>query len=220
MIDCPKCGKHRRRSLIPSLCGVCFRQIEFEHLPEQEREARVVAVVRERYRAARMEYLPAGLRQQLEAAPDAESVYLWGLPGTGKTYALAAMARKHITDGFHVERETWERLCLRIRDTFKPQARETEWSIIEPYLLADKLILEDIGTTVSVGKQETDFSLRVLLLILDSRSEDCLQTLLTGNKPIEELAKSFDARIASRLRQGVIVHKTGTDKRGCKEPCK
>jgi len=192
---------------------VCFHRIEFERLPNAERQAQIVAIVHERYANATMDDLPAAYKAQLLAAPDTDSIYIWGPTGTGKTYALAALARHWLETGWRVERSTWERLCLRIRDTFKPQARETEWSIIEPLLSVDKLILEDVGTTVSVGRQETDFSLRVLWLILDSRSEDCLQTAMTGNKPIEELARSFDARIASRLRQGAIIHKTGQDKR-------
>lgn len=200
-------------SLVPNLCIVCFRRIEFEKLPEEEQRDRYLALVHRRYVGAKIEDLPRSLRSQLIESPETESIYLWGPPGTGKTYAFAAMAKRFVRMGFDVRRETWERLCLRIRDTFNPRATETEWGIVEPYLKADKLILEDIGTTVSTGRQESDFAVRVLLLILDSRSEDCLQTLVTGNKPVTELERSFDARIASRLRQGVIIAKAGRDRR-------
>jgi len=213
MTDCQKCQRRRRPSLVPGLCIVCFRRIEFEKLPPEQQRDRFSALVHARYVDAEIEDLPGSLGSQLVNSPDTESIYLWGPPGTGKTYAFAAMAKRYVRMGFNVQRETWERLCLRIRDTFNPRATETEWGIVEPYLRADKLILEDIGTTVSTGRQETDFAVRVLLLILDSRNEDCLQTLITGNKPVNELERSFDARIASRLRQGTIIAKTGRDRR-------
>ena len=142
-----------------------------------------------------------------------EGAYIWGKPGVGKTYALAALARKFITEGYSIKRISYEKLCLIIRDSFKPSSKSSEWGVIEPYLLADKLFLEDISTTVSVGRQETDFSLSVVLLILDSRSEDCLPTYITGNKPLKELENAFDARVVSRLRQGEIIHLTGKDRR-------
>lgn len=182
-------------------------------MPAERQEECVVAVVRERFRHATLETLADKLRITLEGAPETESVYVWGTPGTGKTWALAALARRRIEQGYRVIRETWERLCLRIRDTYKPNARESEWTIIEPLCECDLLLLEDIGTTTSVGRQETDFGLRTLLVIIDSRYEDCLPTLISGNKPVEEIAKSFDARIASRLKQGLIINKTGKDKR-------
>ena len=216
-IECQECQKRRPPSVLPGLCRICFRRIELEKMPEEQREMRVVEIVRKRYQAARLDHLSVALKEQLEKLNDTDSLYMWGTPGVGKTYAMAALARTFIESGFNVRRENWEKLCLRIRDTFKPQARETELSIIEPYLACDKLFIEDVGTTVSVGRQESDFSLRVFLLILDVRSEDCLPTYITGNKSVVEIGRSFDARIASRLRQGTIIHKTGDDKRKQKQ---
>ena len=212
-IECGCCGNSRKASPVPTLCGVCFRRIQWEKLPDGQKRAQQLALVHERYINATMADLPVSLTAALTGACETDSLYLWGPPGTGKTYALAALAKEFLAAGYRVERETWERLCLRIRDTFKATASETEWSIIQPFLDADKLILEDVGTTVSVGKLQSDFTVRVLQLILDARSEDCLQTLVTGNKPIAELERSFDARIASRLRQGAIIRKEGRDRR-------
>lgn len=217
MIDCPLCGRRSKPSIIAGQCLLCWRKAEWKALPPTERERRTVAVVHERYKAAELSHLPKTLAAQLMGAHPTDSIFLWGNEGRGKTYAAAALAREWLAQGYYVERETWDRLCLRLRDTMNPKATQTEWAVIEPLLAADKLILEDIGTTVSVGKIESDFSLRTLLVILDSRSEDCLQTLLTSNKPVEEIAKSFDPRIASRIHQGTIIHKTGDDRRRKKE---
>lgn len=213
MIECRQCARRRRASPIPGLCAFCYRRMDFERLPKAEKEVRFVSIVHERYKNATVDTLGASLLEQLRKPPEGESIYLWGAPGTGKTWAFAALARERIENGYLVHREGWERLCLRIRDTFNTRATETEWSVIKPLIDCDTLILEDIGTTTSIGRQETDFSLRVLLVILDSRSEDVRETWITSNKPLEEIEKSFDPRIASRLRQGAIIHKTGKDKR-------
>jgi DNA replication protein DnaC len=71
-----------------------------------------------------------------------------------------------------------------------------------------------LGTTKSEGNIESDFSVRTLLVLLDWRLENCLPTFLTGNRPVEELAKTFDERVASRLLQACqVVKLTGGDKR-------
>jgi DNA replication protein DnaC len=192
---------------------VCQRREGFENLPPEQQELLIVDVVRKRYRNAKMEHLAAGLREKLVGLNNRDGVYIYGPTGTGKTYALAALAREYISLGYDVKRITYEELCLKIRDTFKPSSKQSEWGFIEPYLDCDKLILEDISTTVSVGRQESDFALRIVLLILDNRSENCLPTLITGNKPPNELENAFDSRIASRLRQGEIIQMVGKDRR-------
>ena len=214
MTNCRLCGCREQQSVITGLCGRCFRRQAWEAMPADEREDCVRRVVHKRYLGATLDTLAEGLRRALTEADPGESIFLWGRPGTGKTWTFAALARQRITEGHRVVRETWERLCLRIRDTYKTNSRDTEWSIIEPLCEADTLILEDLGTVVSAGRQESDFSLKTLLVVLDSRSEDKLQTCITSNKPLEEIEKSFDPRIASRLRQGTIIHKTGDDQRG------
>lgn len=210
---CNECGKeYNKRLSVLGACPVCYRKASFKALPAEQQELFVVDIVRERYKNAALVDLSKRLRNELLGCNN-DGAYIWGKPGVGKTYALAALVRHYIPLGFAVKRISYEKLCLQIRDSFKPLSKQSEWGVIEPYLKCDKLFLEDISTTVSVGRQETDFSLRVVLIILDSRSEDCLATFITGNKPIGELEKAFDARVASRLRQTHIIHLTGKDRR-------
>ena len=103
---------------------------------------------------------------------------------------------------------------LKIRDTFKSNAKQTEWEVIKEYLDADKVFIEDIGTTKSEGNIESDFSVRTLLVLLDHRLEHCLPVFLTTNRTVEEIGKTFDERIASRLVQMCeIIKLTGEDRR-------
>lgn len=213
MIDCGLCGKHGRPSISTGVCLRCFRAMEWKVLPDSEKERRLLALVHERYLRSSLADLPEAMVKEIRSAPEQECIFIWGPEGRGKTYAAAALAREWLAAGYTVEREKWFRLCLRLQDTMNPHATETQWTVIQPLLVADKLILEDIGTVVSVGRLESDFSLRTLLLILDDRCEDCLQTVMTSNKPVEEIARSFDPRVASRIRQGTIIHKTGEDHR-------
>ncbi len=197
-----------------SLCAVCHRRKMYEGLPAAEQEAVIAAVVPSRYLGARLEHLPDALQLAMGDLREDEGLLLWGSPGAGKTYAMAALARHYLAAGYNVQRIGFEMLLLRIRDTYKPASKETELGLVQPLIDADKLFIEDVGTTVSLDKQESDFSLRTFLVLLDRRLEACQPTFITTNKPVEQLGKSFDDRVASRLIQACkIIRLEGKDRR-------
>jgi len=177
-------------------------------------EADLEAIIPPRYLGARLETLPGGLVKLFRGLPRGAGVFLWGPPGTGKTHAMAAFAREMWYDGYEVARITYERLMLDIRDAFKPKSGISEMDVIEPYLTVDQLIVEDVGTSVGEGRQESDFSLRTFLVLLDTRLEYCRPTYITSNKPVEALKESFDSRVASRLLEACMIAKLdGRDRR-------
>jgi len=178
---------------------VCFRKEQFSQMPDIVKEKTLLEVVPERYIEAEMDDISDKLRADLEKDINT-GVLMWGSPGVGKTYSMAALAKKYISEGFLVKRVHYETLCLQLRDTYNPKATQIEWQIIEPLLNCDKLFIEDVGTTKSIGVQESDFSLRTFLVLLDMRLERCRPTFITSNKTVENLAKSFDERIGDRLR--------------------
>ncbi len=166
----------------------------------------------ERYEQARMEHLPDAVREAAEGLADDKGLFLWGAPGVGKTYSLCAVARWLYYRGWDVKRISFEMLCLQVRACFG--SGRDELGVLRPFLDVDKLILEDVGTTVAIGKAESDFNLRTFLVLLDTRLEHCRATSITSNKSVEELGKSFDQRIASRLQQACVVMKLeGKDRR-------
>jgi DNA replication protein DnaC len=158
-----------------------------------------------------MDHLPQAIRQVAGALPDDVGLFLWGPPGVGKTYSMCAIAHQLYFDGRDVQRTTWDMLCLTMRDTFGGHGGEL--SIVNSLVQVDTLFLEDVGVTVSIGQQESDFSLRTFLLLLDQRLEHCRATYVTSNKSVEELGKSFDQRIASRLQQACRIMKLEGDDR-------
>ncbi len=168
--------------------------------------------VPERFILADLSHLADGLRDLLNKETDT-GVLLWGPPGVGKSYALCALAKQLIVEGYIVRRVNYELLCLQLRDTFKPTAKQSEWDVVEPLINCDKLILEDIGTTRSIDSKESDFSLRTLLVLIDIRMEHCRPTYISTNKSVENLARSFDSRIGDRLRVFTIVKMEGESKR-------
>lgn len=199
------------RTIWPAQCKPCRikrdKEMQAQVLRKSRRtkqnqlRQRINAVVPELFRDAHIRDIPFVLRSKLLALVDnQQGAYMYGRPGTGKSYSLCAIARELITSGHKVRRVVWERLTLEIRGTYK-RGDATELDIIKPLIDCDILFLEDIGTTVSPNSLESDFNLRVLLTIIDSRYEALRPTWITSNKSISQLEKSFDERIASRLSE-------------------
>lgn len=156
------------------------------------------------------------LRNSLQAEFSRDNdtgTFLWGEPGRGKTYAMAVLAKKFISEGFIVRRIHYEELCLKLRDTMNPKATQTEWSIIEPLISCDKLFVEDVGTSKGIGAQESDFSKRTFLVILDLRLERHRPTFITSNKSVENLGVSFDDRVSDRLGMFKVFKMSGESRR-------
>jgi len=205
---CPDCGKTRIQG--PRVrCEKCEIALERRkpgvELPYQ---------IPPRYQAARIDDLPSGLAATYANLPSDVGMYLWGLPGVGKTHATCAFLMDRWFAGYKIDRCVWETLLLEMRGTFGVGNKGSEIKKLDPFMWIEVLAIEDIGTTVSPGQVETDFSLRTLLVLLDHRVEHCLPTFITSNKPLEEIARSFDARIASRIMQVCkVIELTGPDRR-------
>ena len=186
-------------------CSLC-REIEIKN----------TLMIPELFRDAEIKHLSKTLQGKINSLPPDRGLLLWGEAGIGKSYAMAAIMKELIRKNPNTKiiRIAYEMICLKLRDTYKQGSKKTELDIIEPLIDVDKLFIEDVGTTVSVGQQESDFSLRTFLVLLDSRLEQCKQTFITTNKSVEELSKSFDSRIAGRLKQMCeVICLKGKDKR-------
>ena len=139
---------------------------------------------------------------------------LFGPTGTGKTHAVCAYLRSRaLLVGGTFARTTWDKLLLEIRQAFGPTAKQSELDVVQPYMDADLLAIEDVGATVGLERAETDFSNRVLMVLLDHRMECLSPTIITTNKTQESLAKSVNPRIASRLQAFPWIGIGGKDKR-------
>jgi DNA replication protein DnaC len=160
------------------------------------------------YRAARL--LRVGMTTRQKLLSSRRGIYLWGPVGSGKTYAMAAMARHLVCAGLACRRVTFSDLLLEVRASWQRKGGPDEWEVIDDFRRAGRLIIEDIAT----ASQERGLCLRVMLEILDWRCEHELPTYFTSNRPPEDLAAVFDERISSRIIGSCdVIHLAGRDRR-------
>ena len=179
-------------------------------LKEERAEQLILNLVGSLYLDAELLDLEEETGQKLLSLEAGRDVFMFGPVGTGKTYAMAALIRHYIYEGFEVERINFDDFCVQVRSTMSPASKKTEWDLIEPLKDLDKLFIDDLGIR---AKQETDFSYVTLYSILNKRQERQLPTFLSSNKTVAQLGQSFDARIASRLSAALIIEMTGEDRR-------
>lgn len=163
--------------------------------------------VPDRYRKASLKHSP------IELTGD-ESLFLFSsTPGTGKTHlAWAYYIQERLKNPAQRPRfTTFGELQLRLRQSMDNN-QESENSIIKEYSTRKLVILDDMG-----GLRPTmasDYSLSMVFEILNNRYSWNRQTIITSNKSLEELEKSFDARIASRIAGWCkVIELEGEDKR-------
>ena len=184
---------------------------------------------------ARLEDFDVGLQKKVKHL-DGKGLFLWGAPSTGKTHLMSALARRWVEQGFDVRRINWDVLTLKIRALIGGPAHKhktdsgsfyndygededgesitTQLGVMKPFLQADMLIIDDLGTAKQDGSKESDFIISTFNTILNERDENDLPIFITSNKKIEEIAKSFDDRIADRIHEVCkIVKLSGKNRR-------
>ncbi len=121
--------------------------------------------------------------------------------GVGKTHLAAAVLRELVENrgarGLFAE---FGRLLRRLQDTYDRGSATPSREVIDPVLLADVLVLDDLGAT-----RTTPWVIETLGLILGERYDQDRLTLITTNLPVEAgpgeetLADRIGDRLASRL---------------------
>jgi len=202
---CEKCGQHLRDG-IRKWCPRCIAQWERLQKGARPMAKMFLEQVGERYTDARLEQIGEGYRKLLCANDD---IYIWGVVGVGKTYAIAALIRKYICEGYSCIRINFDAFCCKLRSTMNNNSKETEDGLIKELVDVDKLFIDDVG----LNPEETRFAYITFYTILNKRQERRLQTIIASNKSIEQLNHSFDSRITSRLGLAVNIHMEGKDKR-------
>jgi DNA replication protein DnaC len=172
--------------------------------------AKVRGILPDRYHEAKMSDFSDAVQEAIRELGD-DDLFLWGQVGVGKSHLVAAAAIERICEGWDIKRMRFGDLLTHVRSTYQPKAYQTEEEVVKDYVKVGLLIIEDIGSTTS--KEETDFSVRIVTDILDNRQERLRPTWLTSNKNLDEIGKTFDARIKSRLMLGKVLCLQGKDRR-------
>ncbi len=149
------------------------------------------------------------------------SLYLFGSPGTGKTFLAAIMAQEFLKKGKSVIFGDVPSLLDQLKGTFNEDSETKLDDLMDTLSGVDVLILDDLGTEVS-----TEWACERLYLIINSRYNEGKITIVTSNYAPEQAAARLNkpknakgegitgSRIISRIRQMCkVVTIEGTDKR-------
>ncbi|MBW7990174.1 MAG: AAA family ATPase [Planctomycetes bacterium] len=192
----------------------CFRCMTVyyrkQELKPEQAEKTIIKLVEPKYTFAKLDDLDPGIKEQLINLEQGRDLYIYGPVGVGKTFLMAALLRHFIYEGFECLRINFDDLCVKIRSSFSPASKETEWELIKPYKKVDKLFIDDLGLR---SKEESQFAYQTLYSTLNKRQERILPTYICSNKTINQIEQSFDSRIASRLSTALAIELTGKDKR-------
>ena len=192
-------------------CERCWSILRRKADMKPERaEKTILSIVEPRYCFAKLEDLDKPLREKLLNIEPRRDLYIHGPAGTGKTYAMAALIRHFVYQGYKCMRMNFDDFRVVIRSTFSKVAEKTEWMIIEPYKQADKLFIDDLGLS---GQAESEHAYHTLYSLLNTRQERNLPTYFSSNKDLARIEKAFDSRIVSRLRLALIINLDGIDRR-------
>lgn len=148
-------------------------------------------------------------KQLYELAKLGTGAYIWGHPGTGKTYAAAAAVRLALKDGKTARMISSMRLLDRIK-----QGYDTGDSyVLESAETVQLLVLDDLG-----AERPTEWAIETISRLIDTRYMVNKPTIITSNYKLGELRDVWEgipgARVASRIAGACkIIHFDGEDRR-------
>lgn len=133
---------------------------------------------------------------------------LSGKPGTGKSH-LAMGILKAVNENSDPYRKclfvSIDELMRRIKASFNnPSSKDTEERLVDLLIEADLLVLDDLGAetgAIASKNRATDFTTRTLYAIVNGRMNK--STIVTTNLSSEEVGRTYDRKLLSRLYRGV-----------------
>ena len=125
-----------------------------------------------------------GFARNFKKIGGGQGLLLLGRSGTGKTHLASAIASE-LSSTYGVAFAYMPTLLEKMRTSNVP---------LEPLLLADLLVLDDIGS-----ERETGWTMERLLIIVDGRLTNLKPTIFTTNYDLSDLDKRVGMRVASRI---------------------
>lgn len=126
-----------------------------------------------------------------------KNLYLYGLPGLGKTFLSACIARVVSEKGRSVVYDTAGNVFARFEAKrfarFGEEARQAETDT-RRYLICDLLILDDLGSEFT-----SPFVQSALYELINTRLRENKHTVISSNLSLEEVRKRYSPQVHSRL---------------------
>jgi len=154
-----------------------------------------------RYADANRESLPESIQKAIEKSiAEKKGLFFIGDTGTGKTYALHALAQNR------GKVENFVELLIEFRDYMQ---KGYYFDRIKNLTSQDYLFIDDIGS-----EKVSDFVIEFLYMVINKRYENMKKTVLSTNLNLEEFKSRYGDRILSRICEMCeIVFIKGNDKR-------
>ena len=195
------------------------RDYEQQQIAERQRKhdemitGRLDSVAGLLFMDAELEDLPQGLVKKFNDLDIimGEALYLDGPTGCGKSHALRAFAKHFIRkEIWPVTILNWEEFLVKLKACYGKEPGKAD-QLLRYIAEVEILGIDDLMIT---GTRESDFSLKTMYVILNTRIEARRPTFFASNRPVEDLLYTFDARILSRVRGCTeSIHLTGKDRR-------
>lgn len=134
-----------------------------------------------------------------------------GKTGVGKTYMAECMVNEAIDKEVYAIFTTAYNLNQAMLNYHLAPLYSKQY-ILEPYMTCDMLIIDDLGSENIL----TNVTQEYLYLILDTRANNHLKTVITTNLTPDKVQDLYDARIFSRMfnkQLGIVVNMKGEDLR-------
>lgn len=182
------------------VCDECADTSRHRNAEERLREAQDDAGLPAKMRSWSLKTAPKTpfietARAWLKSSPRRD-VVAFGPPGTGKTGLLVSLLRVLMEQGIRTRFVRTVELTLLLRDSFKVGSKISERDVLEPYLTAPALLLDDLSAL-----RQSEYFDNTMYTILDVRQQAGYPTLMTANLLAPELKEFFGAPLFDRLRE-------------------
>lgn len=135
-----------------------------------------------------------------------ENLYLYGVPGCGKTFLASIMAQEFLKQGHSVIFNDVPNLLDKLKATFDKESDSTLDSLMEKLASVDVLVLDDMGVEMA-----TEWAIERLYLIVNARYVAGKKLIVTSNYDLDGLENRLNnprnappcvtgSRIVSRIR--------------------
>lgn len=213
---CPVHGAQPSFAGVDALCPVCENErvlaAHAAEIHERAKAARLEAsAIPMRFREVRLEDYRVNHGERQQRALDVctrfrdnlggvmergNSLVMCGSAGTGKTHLACALALAAMDAGYTARYATVVKAMRQVKDTY---GRGSEQSVIDAFVLADLLVLDEVG--VQFG---SDTERNIFFEIINDRYESRRPTIVISNLDKSGMLHFLGERTMSRLLHGGV----------------
>jgi DNA replication protein DnaC len=175
--------------------------------PSSQNQAKIELTIKETL--PRKYHSIATNRKDIFEAKRDNSLFITGMPGTGKTVLACSIAKYLICNEKPVKFISYPAYIMRLQDSFRNENASPFQIAREVARFDGTLIIDDFG-----AEKLTDYVRQITYFILNEREQWCGPVIITSNYTLGDLDTLVDPRISSRIAGMCdIIKLTGEDRR-------